>query len=74
MTFCAENSNTGRHLAEFWMIEPEIAFADLSDNAALAEALLKYTFAGSVRGDQRQPRKVAAITRSIAGQQAATHL
>ena len=40
-----ENSNTRRHLAEFWMIEPEIAFADLSDNAALAEALLKYTFA-----------------------------
>jgi asparaginyl-tRNA synthetase len=44
-TFRAENSNTSRHLAEFWMIEPEIAFADLSDNAALAEALLKYTFA-----------------------------
>ncbi len=41
-TFRAENSNTSRHLAEFWMIEPEIAFADLSDNAALAEALLKY--------------------------------
>jgi asparaginyl-tRNA synthetase len=45
-TFRAENSNTSRHLAEFWMIEPEIAFADLADNAALAEALLKYTFAG----------------------------
>jgi asparaginyl-tRNA synthetase len=44
-TFRAENSNTSRHLAEFWMIEPEIAFADLSDNATLAEALLKYTFA-----------------------------
>src|SRR5271156_6601802 len=44
-TFRAENSNTSRHLAEFWMIEPEIAFADLSDNAALAEALLKDTFA-----------------------------
>jgi asparaginyl-tRNA synthetase len=44
-TFRAENSNTSRHLAEFWMIEPEIAFADLSDNASLAEALLKYTFA-----------------------------
>jgi asparaginyl-tRNA synthetase len=41
-TFRAENSNTSRHLAEFWMVEPEIAFADLSDNAALAEALLKY--------------------------------
>src|SRR5882672_9316331 len=43
-TFRAENSNTSRHLAEFWMIEPEIAFADLSDNATLAERLLKYTF------------------------------
>jgi asparaginyl-tRNA synthetase len=43
-TFRAENSNTSRHLAEFWMIEPEIAFADLSDDANLAEALLKYVF------------------------------
>jgi asparaginyl-tRNA synthetase len=43
-TFRAENSNTSRHLAEFWMIEPEIAFADLSDNASLAEALLKHVF------------------------------
>jgi asparaginyl-tRNA synthetase len=43
-TFRAENSNTSRHLAEFWMIEPEIAFADLSDNATLAEALLKHIF------------------------------
>ena len=40
-TFRAENSNTARHLAEFWMIEPEIAFADLSDNADLAEACLQ---------------------------------
>jgi asparaginyl-tRNA synthetase len=45
-TFRAENSNTSRHLAEFWMIEPEIAFADLSDDATLAERLLKSTFAG----------------------------
>jgi asparaginyl-tRNA synthetase len=43
-TFRAENSNTSRHLAEFWMIEPEIAFADLSDDATLAERLLKYVF------------------------------
>ena len=43
-TFRAENSNTSRHLAEFWMIEPEIAFADLSDDATLAEAMLKYVF------------------------------
>lgn len=40
-TFRAENSNTSRHLAEFWMIEPEIAFADLADNARLAEEFLK---------------------------------
>src|SRR5688572_17029396 len=43
-TFRAENSNTSRHLAEFWMIEPEIAFANLSDDASLAEALLKRIF------------------------------
>lgn len=43
-TFRAENSNTSRHLAEFWMVEPEIAFANLDDNAALAEKLLKYVF------------------------------
>ncbi len=43
-TFRAENSNTSRHLAEFWMIEPEIAFADLSDDATLAEQLLKFIF------------------------------
>lgn len=41
-TFRAENSNTTRHLAEFWMIEPEVAFADLEDNMNLAEELLKY--------------------------------
>jgi asparaginyl-tRNA synthetase len=40
-TFRAENSNTSRHLSEFWMVEPEIAFADLTDNADLAEDLLK---------------------------------
>jgi asparaginyl-tRNA synthetase len=43
-TFRAENSNTSRHLAEFWMIEPEIAFADLNDDIDLAEAYLKYLF------------------------------
>lgn len=41
-TFRAENSNTARHLAEFWMIEPEVAFADLEDNMQLAEDMLKY--------------------------------
>jgi len=43
-TFRAENSNTSRHLAEFWMIEPEIAFADLADDAQLAEDMLRYVF------------------------------
>ena len=41
-TFRAENSNTTRHAAEFWMIEPEIAFADLTDDMVLAESMLKY--------------------------------
>ena len=43
-TFRAENSNTSRHLAEFWMVEPEMAFADLDDNAELAEDFLRYLF------------------------------
>ncbi len=43
-TFRAENSNTSRHLAEFWMVEPEVAFADLGDSADLAEELLKHLF------------------------------
>ena len=43
-TFRAENSNTSRHLSEFWMVEPEIAFADLADDADLAEDLVKSTF------------------------------
>ena len=41
-TFRAENSNTSRHLAEFWMIEPEVAFNDLHDNMDLAEDFIKY--------------------------------
>ena len=44
-TFRAENSHTSRHLAEFWMVEPEIAFADLNDNADLAESLLRHVIA-----------------------------
>ncbi len=45
-TFRAERSNTPRHAAEFWMLEPEIAFADLEDDMALAEAMLKYVISG----------------------------
>lgn len=41
-TFRAENSNTSRHLAEFWMVEPELAFADLQEDMACASAFLKY--------------------------------
>lgn len=44
-TFRAENSHTSRHLAEFWMIEPEVAFADLKDDMDLAEDYLKYLVA-----------------------------
>jgi len=74
-TFRAENSNTSRHLAEFWMIEPEIAFADLSDNAALAESLLKYTFAALLKEreedlaffDQRIEKGLVAKLEGIVG-------
>jgi asparaginyl-tRNA synthetase len=48
-TFRAENSNTTRHLAEFWMIEPELAFAHLEDNMALAEDFLKTLFSTALR-------------------------
>ena len=51
-TFRAENSNTTRHLAEFWMVEPEIAFADLQQNADVAEAMMKYIFKAVL--DERQ--------------------
>ncbi len=51
-TFRAERSHTRRHLAEFWMIEPELAFADLDDDVALAEAFLKYLFKAVL--DERQ--------------------
>ena len=66
-TFRAENSNTSRHLAEFWMIEPEIAFADLADNAALAEALLKYTFATLLNERAGRPRLLRRADREGAG-------
>lgn len=55
-TFRAENSNTSRHLAEFWMIEPEMAFADLNDNMDIAEGYLKYviTYLLNECGDDMQ--------------------
>ena len=48
-TFRAENSNTPRHLAEFWMIEPEIAFNDINDNMDLAEDFLKYVISYTLK-------------------------
>jgi len=47
-TFRAENSNTSRHLSEFWMVEPEMAFADLEDDMELAEGFLKHLFRGVI--------------------------
>src|SRR5438132_7686585 len=74
-TFRAENSNTSRHLAEFWMIEPEIAFPDLSDNATLAEGLLKVTLEPLLNEreedlaffDQRIEKGLAAKLEGIVG-------
>ena len=51
-TFRAENSNTSRHLAEFWMIEPEMAFADLTDDMNLAEDMLKYVIKFCVENNE----------------------
>jgi asparaginyl-tRNA synthetase len=51
-TFRAENSNTSRHLSEFWMVEPEMAFCDLHDNMALAESFLKYLVCHVIENDQ----------------------
>jgi len=70
-TFRAENSNTRRHLAEFWMVEPEMAFADLQDDAALAAAFLKHLLQAVLNRchddlaffDQRvQPGLIARLT------------
>ena len=55
-TFRSENSNTARHAAEFWMIEPEIAFADLKDNMRLAEDMMKYMI-GYVMENAREEMK-----------------
>ncbi|MBI5345771.1 MAG: asparagine--tRNA ligase [Chlamydiae bacterium] len=51
-TFRAENSNTARHLAEFWMIEPEIAFADINDDMELAESFIKYVIKDSLQNNE----------------------
>jgi asparaginyl-tRNA synthetase len=73
-TFRAENSNTTRHLAEFWMIEPEAAFVELEDNMALAEAFLKFLFTTVLTDceedlaffDQRVEKGLAANLRAVA--------
>jgi asparaginyl-tRNA synthetase len=73
-TFRAENSNTSRHLSEFWMVEPEIAFADLKDDADLAEDFLRYIFKAVLdeRGDDLaffvqhvEPECVARLERFV---------
>ena len=69
-TFRAENSNTSRHLAEFWMIEPEIAFADLSDDATLAEALLKFTLETLLDGKAGRSRLLRRADREGTGREA----
>jgi asparaginyl-tRNA synthetase len=61
-TFRAENSNTQRHASEFWMIEPEIAFADLNDNMRLAEDMLKFVIRSVL---EKAPQEMEFFTRFI---------
>jgi asparaginyl-tRNA synthetase len=61
-TFRAENSNTPRHLAEFWMVEPEMAFCDLAGNADLAEAFLKHVLAAVL---ERSADDVAFLNQNV---------
>ena len=61
-TFRAENSNTARHAAEFWMLEPEIAFADLEDNMALAEDMIKYLIQAAL---DRLPEEMAFFNQFV---------
>ncbi|NCF44223.1 MAG: asparagine--tRNA ligase, partial [Proteobacteria bacterium] len=76
-TFRAENSNTSRHLAEFWMIEPEVAFADLTANAELAESFLCSVIQGVLMRcpddmaffDQRSEGELIKRLDAVAGQQ-----
>ncbi len=63
-TFRAENSNTARHLAEFWMMEPEIAFADLEDNMDLAEDFLRWVIAKAVERSAEDLRLLAGLYKS----------
>src|SRR6201985_2182838 len=65
-TFRAENSNTTRHLAEFWMIEPEMAFYDLNDNMDLAEALLKYVIKYAL---DKNAEDIAFLTQRLADEE-----
>lgn len=61
-TFRAENSNTARHAAEFWMVEPEMAFADLDDNMDVAEAMLKYVIEDVM---ERCPDELAMLNKFV---------
>lgn len=61
-TFRAENSNTARHAAEFWMVEPEIAFADLEDDMELAESMLKYVIRDVM---ERCPDELAMLNKFV---------
>ena len=61
-TFRAENSNTTRHAAEFWMIEPEIAFADLTDDMMLAESMLKYVISYVL---EHAPEEMAFVDKGL---------
>jgi asparaginyl-tRNA synthetase len=67
-TFRAENSNTTRHLAEFWMIEPEIAFANLNDDADLAERFLKYVFKAVLDRAAGRPQVLRAERKGVVTQ------
>ena len=62
-TFRAENSNTARHLAEFWMIEPEVAFNELKENADLAEAMMKYVIRYAM---EKHPDDIAFLDARLA--------
>ena len=66
-TFRAENSNTARHLAEFWMIEPEVAFNELNDNADLAENMLKYVIRYAM---EKHPDDIEFLDKRLAEEEA----